>query len=73
MCVAIAGKVISVEGKRAKVDYRGNVLDVNIGIITPKPGDFCLVHAGCAIEIIDNDQAKEIDDVISMIEEGLKD
>jgi hydrogenase expression/formation protein HypC len=52
MCIAIPGKIISIDQAKAKVDFNGNVVDVNVGLIDPKVGDYVLVHAGCAIEIM---------------------
>ncbi|MBR2511945.1 MAG: HypC/HybG/HupF family hydrogenase formation chaperone [Firmicutes bacterium] len=60
MCVAIPGKVISVEGNRAKADFSGNIVDVNTGLVEPKVGQYVLVHAGCAIEVMEKEKAEEI-------------
>ena len=66
MCVAIPGRVTSIDGMRAQVDFKGNLVPVNIGVVDPKVGDYVLVHAGCAIEVMNEDRAKEI---ISLFEE----
>lgn len=60
MCVAYPGRVVSVDGRKAKVDFDGNVVDVNVGVVTVSPGDYVLVHAGCAIETMDEAQADVI-------------
>ncbi|MDO4860234.1 MAG: HypC/HybG/HupF family hydrogenase formation chaperone [Bacillota bacterium] len=60
MCVAIPGKVISVEGNRAKADFSGNIVDVNTGLVEPEVGQYVLVHAGCAIEVMEKEKAEEI-------------
>ena len=52
MCVAIPGKVIEVFEDKAKVDFNGNTVNVNTGLVDPKPGQYVLVHAGCAIEVM---------------------
>ena len=57
MCIAIPGKITSIEGMIAKVDFRGNSVNVHTGLIDPKVGDYVLVHAGCAIEIMTKDSA----------------
>ena len=49
MCVAVPGKIISINEHTAKVDFGGNIVPVNIGAICAVPGDYVLVHAGCAI------------------------
>jgi len=69
MCIAIPGRVISIDGQRAKVDFRGNTVNVNIGIVEPKVDDYVLVHAGCAIEVMDKDRAQELIDLFAELEE----
>jgi hydrogenase expression/formation protein HypC len=60
MCVAYPGKVLEIEGRTARVDFAGNVVDVNIGVVDTRPGDYVLVHAGCAIESMPEAKAMEI-------------
>ncbi len=52
MCIAMPGKIVPIQGTKAKTDFNGNVVDVNVGLINPAVGDYVLVHAGCAIEIM---------------------
>ncbi|MBQ7605739.1 MAG: HypC/HybG/HupF family hydrogenase formation chaperone [Firmicutes bacterium] len=66
MCVAIPGRVLSINGTRAQVDFKGNVVSVNIGIVDPKVDDYVLVHAGCAIEVMNKARA---DELIQLFEE----
>lgn len=70
MCIAIPGKIISVEGQQAKVDFSGNVVNVNVGLITPKVGQYVLVHAGCAIEVMEKDKADELLTLFAELEEA---
>ena len=49
MCIAIPGKVVEVDGARARVDYSGNQVTVNTGLVEPKVGQYVLVHAGCRV------------------------
>jgi hydrogenase expression/formation protein HypC len=69
MCIAIPGLIISMEGTKAKVDFYGNILDVETGIIDTKPGDYVLVHAGCAIEVIDKEYANELSEILKELED----
>ncbi len=69
MCIAIPGKIISIDSPRAKVDFNGNVVEVNIGLIDPEVGDYVLVHAGCAIEVMSNDKALELIELFQELEE----
>jgi len=68
MCIAVPGKVISLEGNFAQVDYSGNLMKVNTGLIEPRIGDYVLVHAGCAIEVMDRDRAQEMIDLFAELE-----
>ena len=68
MCIAIPGKVESIDGTMAKVDFNGNLVNVNTGIIEPEVGQYVLVHAGCAIEIMEKDKAQELIDLFAELE-----
>jgi hydrogenase expression/formation protein HypC len=60
MCLAIPAKVESIEENRAKVDFGEGVLrEVNISLIDAKVGDYVLVHAGYAIQVLDEKEAQE--------------
>lgn len=68
MCVAIPGRVAEIDGSTATVDFNGNTVKVNIGLVQPKIGQYVLVHAGCAIEVMEKDAAQEIIDLFADIE-----
>lgn len=60
MCLAIPAKVISVHEDKAKVDFGEGVLrEVNVTLVNAKVGDYVLVHAGYAIQVLDEKEAKE--------------
>jgi hydrogenase expression/formation protein HypC len=60
MCLAIPALVMSVEGGKANVDFGQGVLrDVNISLVEAKVGDYVLVHAGYAIQVVEKDEALE--------------
>lgn len=69
MCIAIPGKIVSIDGSKAKADFNGNMVDVNVGLIEPKIGDYVLVHAGCAIEVMDKAKAQELIDLFHELDE----
>lgn len=69
MCVAIPGRVTAISGNTAKVDFNGNLVNVNTGLIEAKVGQYVLVHAGCAIEVMEKEQAQEIIDLFADLEE----
>ena len=68
MCVAIPGRVTEIEGTTAKVDFNGNMVNVNVGLVEPEVGQYVLVHAGCAIEVMYKEQAQEIIDLFADLE-----
>jgi len=68
MCVAVPGKVIESNGFSGKVDFKGNIVDVNLALVDAGIGDYVLVHAGCAIEVIKEDLAQEILDLFNELE-----
>lgn len=81
MCLAVPGKVISVEGvdpafRHGNVDFCGVKRIVNLAF-TPDviPGDFVLVHVGFALTRIDEEEAARTYQYLAQIgaleEEGL--
>ena len=81
MCLAVPGKVVSVEGtdpafRTANVDFCGVRRMVNLAF-TPDvaPGDFVLVHVGFALTQIDEEEAARTYQYLAQIgaleEEGL--
>lgn len=66
MCVAVPGKVMEINGDTAKVDIMDNICDINIKLVHVKIGDYVLIHAGCAIDVVGEDSAL---DILSMFEE----
>lgn len=65
MCVAVPGKVVGITGDYAKVNVLDNMTDVNVKLVDVKIGDYVLIHAGCAIEVLSQDAAEEIISVFS--------
>jgi hydrogenase expression/formation protein HypC len=60
MCLAIPAKVLEINGETAKVDFgAGTIRDVDVSLVEPKIGEYVIVHAGYAIEILDQKAAEE--------------
>ena len=62
MCLAIPGKIIEIEenNEHAIVDYgNGTKRKANITLVEVKKGDYVLVHAGFAIEVLNEKEANE--------------
>ena len=61
MCLAYPGKVVRLDGDFARVDFgEGTIKEgVNTSLVQAKIGDYVLVHAGYAIQIMDEAEARE--------------
>ena len=62
MCIALPGKLTGIDdtGLVGKVDFQGNIISVMLGAVDARPGDYVLVHAGCAIEVVDQSTAEDL-------------
>ena len=62
MCLAVPMKVVEVDDNTAKVEVGGTQRTIGLDIIDPKPkiGEYVIVHAGFAINVIDEDEAQII-------------
>ena len=60
MCLAIPALIKSIDGTDAEADMGGISRRISLWL-TPeaKPGDYVLVHTGYAINIVDQEEAKE--------------
>ena len=59
MCLAIPGRVERIEGDKAVVDYGGIRREVDISLVDVNEGEYVIVHAGFAIQVLDEREAKE--------------
>jgi hydrogenase expression/formation protein HypC len=60
MCLAIPAKIMALQGEKAQVDFGQGVLrDVNVSLVEAKLGDYVLVHAGYAIQVLEEREALE--------------
>jgi len=65
MCLAIPGKIIKINEHLATVDFSGVQKEINITLLSePKIGEFVIVHAGFAIEKIEDDVVKDIEEYL---------
>lgn len=68
MCLAIPGKIISIIDNVADVDFGGIGRKVGLDLLPgAKIGDYIIVHAGFAIQILDTDDAKNRLDILKKI------
>ncbi|MEM1514551.1 MAG: HypC/HybG/HupF family hydrogenase formation chaperone [Candidatus Bathyarchaeia archaeon] len=59
MCLAVPARIIEVNGDLAKVDFGGVIREANVSLVDAKVGDYVLVHAGYAIQVLDKEEAEE--------------
>ena len=65
MCLAIPAKIEKIEDERGTVDLAGSRTDVIFSLVPEaKVGDWVLVHAGYAITLLDEAEARETFDVL---------
>ena len=72
MCLAVPGKILEIKKVENKniglVDFNGIKKDVPLSLVpNAKIGDNVLVHAGFAIEIIGDKEAKKTNEVFAQI------
>lgn len=61
MCLGVPGKVLSVDGLAARVDFFGVVKELRLDIVDEpvQPGDYVLNHVGFAIRRIPPEEVQE--------------
>lgn len=64
MCLAFPGKIVSIENSLAKVEISGVIREVSLMLLPEaREGDFVLVHAGFAMQIVDR---REVDEMLAL-------
>jgi len=64
MCLAIPVRVIKIEGKKATVEVEGVIRRAALDLVPDvKVGDYLLLHAGFAIQKLDEKEARETLDI----------
>lgn len=72
MCWAVPTKVIEVDGQVGKVEIGGAVREVGLCLLeAPQPGDYVLIHAGFAIQKVDEAEARETLALFEELRQGL--
>jgi len=61
MCLAIPAKLVEVNGDEGVIEMGGTRKSVVLSLVeNPRPGQYVLLHAGFAIEVIDEAEAREL-------------
>ncbi len=76
MCLGIPGKITSIYDdfgtKMARIDFGGVTREVCIEVIPEaRPGDWTIVHAGFALNLLSEKEAQETLDILSQMNELL--
>ncbi|WKZ33618.1 MAG: HypC/HybG/HupF family hydrogenase formation chaperone [Thermodesulfobacteriota bacterium] len=68
MCLGIPGRIIEINGFVARVDVAGAMKEADLRLMQEaRPGDFVIIHAGFAIEKVDEAKARDTLDLIKEI------
>ena len=67
MCVALPGKVIEIKDRDAVVDFSGNQVTARAGLVDVKVGDYVLVHAGCVIQKVTQQDMEDLENLNEMM------
>ena len=59
MCLGIPAQVLERDGDIGKVDFGGTARQVNLTLVDAKVGDYVIVHAGFAIQLLEEKDALE--------------
>jgi len=59
MCLAVPGRVLEINGDNAEIDFGGITRKANISLVEAEKGDYVIVHAGYAIQLLDEEEAQE--------------
>ena len=60
MCVSVPGKIVSLKDNNAEVDFSGARRSVSLDVLpAAMKGDYVLVHAGFAIQLLDPEDAEK--------------
>lgn len=69
MCLAIPAQIEQLDGDKAVVGLAGNHAPVNTALVpSAKVGDWVLVHAGYAITVLDEKEARETYELLKSVD-----
>ena len=70
MCLAVPGKILSVKDSLAEVDLAGAIRKTSLLLVPDaRIGDYVLVHAGFAIQVLDEADALETLKLLEAVDE----
>jgi hydrogenase expression/formation protein HypC len=75
MCLAVPGKIISIEEadatfRNGRVNFGGIVKNVNLSYVPEATiGDYVVVHVGFALSIVDEKEAEQVFEYLRQMDE----
>ena len=75
MCLAVPGKIESIEGddpllRSGRVNFGGVVKQISLAYVPEaKVGDYVLVHVGFAINTIDEEEARQVFEYLQQMDD----
>jgi hydrogenase expression/formation protein HypC len=70
MCLSIPAQVISIDGQIAEVSVGGTLVKANLSLVDNiKTGEYILLHAGFALQKINEEEATETLDIFKEFNE----
>ena len=70
MCLAVPGKIVEVQDMLATVDINGVMRKISLMLLPEaKVGEFVLIHAGFAIQTIDEEEVRKTLELFKELEE----
>lgn len=70
MCLAVPGKIVEIQDMLATVDISGVTRKVSLMLLPEaKVGEFVLIHAGFAIQTIDEEEVRKTLELFKELEE----
>ncbi len=59
MCLGVPGLIVWIFGEIGDIDFGGVIRQANVSMVEASVGDWAVIHAGFAIEIMDEEDAQE--------------
>jgi hydrogenase expression/formation protein HypC len=72
MCLSVPGKIVKIKKNMARVDVGGILRDISLDLCPEASiGQYVLIHAGFAIQKVDEEEAKETLDLLRKMAESI--
>ncbi len=72
MCLGVPGKIVKIKKNMARVDVGGMLRDISLDLCPEVSiGEYVLIHAGFAIQKVDEKEAEETLDLLKEMAEAI--